>query len=104
MHVECKAYSAEASIVPYAGMEFIGEGLQKYHLRYPELDRDLEIVFQPQKPYLIEGWIESYPSLFDKVKRSTIAKRTKTLHIAYWRNNSLADRKIREELGVQWLP
>jgi len=104
MHLECKAYSAEASLLPYAGQEFPGEGLKVYRLSYPELNRELDIVFHTQRPYLIEGWMETYPSLFDKIKRSTIAKRSNTLHIAYWQKNSLADRKVREELGMNWLP
>lgn len=104
MHQECKAYAADASLSSYTGSDFEGEGLQKYRLTYPELNRELEIIFHAEQPYLIEGWIETYPSLFDKIKRRTLAKRTNTLHIAYWQKNSLADRKIREDLGMQWLP
>ena len=71
-----------------------------YTIHYPELQRTLEIVFEQKTPYQIIGWKDTYPSMFDKQPRSTIAKRTHTLMDAYWSHSSLADMDKRSELGL----
>jgi hypothetical protein len=84
----------------YSGADFSGEDLQVYTINYPELQRTLEIVFESEAPYQIVGWKDTYPSMFDKQPRSTIAKRTHTMMDAYWSHNSLADMDKRSELGL----
>jgi hypothetical protein len=84
----------------YGGSEFKGEKLKVYSLTFPDLERKLEIIFQHKAPYLIEGWLETYPSLVDKQVRQTIAKRTHTLMEAYWQKNGLKDLPLRKELGM----
>lgn len=91
---------AEVSLDNYAGEDFSGDQLQSYTIQYPELDRTLEIVFEKEAPYLIAGWTDTYPSMFDKQPRTTIAKRTHTIMDAYWQHNALADMDKRSELGL----
>ncbi|PHN07178.1 hypothetical protein [Flavilitoribacter nigricans] len=91
---------ATFSLADYQGEEFTGENLQVYTIRYPELNRTLEIVFEAAAPYRIAGWKDTYPSMFDKQPRSTIAKRTHSVMDAYWSHNSLADMDKRSELGL----
>lgn len=84
----------------YSGTEFSGEDLQQYSVQFPELNRTLEIVFEGVAPYRIAGWKDTYPSMFDKQPRTTIAKRTHTIMDAYWTHNALADMDKRDELGL----
>lgn len=100
MHKPFKAYTAEAKIEKYAGGDFAGKNLKVYQVHFPELERKLEIVFQDKEPYLIEGWIDTYPALGDKQTRRTLAKRTHTLLEAYWQKNSLSDMPLRKQLGM----
>ncbi len=98
MHRELKAYAAEGSLGDYQGQDIPGEKLKVYTLRFPDLERSLEIVYQAKSPYLIEGWTESYPSSFDKKVRRTIAIREKTIKSPYWEHNSVGDDGLRMEL------
>ena len=91
---------AEISVAPYNGKEFSGNALQVCSVVYPELDRTLEIVFEKEAPYLIAGWKDTYPSMFDKQMRSTVARRTNTILDAYWSHNSSSDQPMRKALGL----
>jgi hypothetical protein len=84
----------------YEGDEFEGEELMVYTLEYPSFDRVLEIVFEREAPYEIAGWKDTYPSMFDRGLRSSIAKRKKSIMNAYWSKNSLSDMALRAELGL----
>lgn len=101
MHIEVKAYPAEAKVFAYAGDEFEGEGLQVYQLYYPDLQRTLEIVFEQASPHRIAGWKETHPALGDKEMRTTLAKRTHIMLSSYWKHNGSADDGLRRELGVE---
>lgn len=98
-----RAYSpaqAELSLIDYTGADFSGEGLMNYTIHYPELKRDVEIIFEKEAPHHIIGWRDTYPSLFDKQPRTTIAKRTHTIMDAYWQHNALQDQAMRQDLGL----
>lgn len=87
-HKPFQTYSASVSLADYTGTDFVGEKLKVYSVRYPELERQLDVVFQATPPYLIEGWKDTYPSAFDNQVRSTIAKRTTTVLEKYWSQNA----------------
>ncbi len=87
-HKAFKAYPATLALADYSGTDFQGEKLKVYTVRYPELERQLDIVFHAEPPYLIEGWKDTYPSAFDNQVRSTIAKRTSTVLEEYWSQNA----------------
>ena len=103
-HLPFKAYEAEASLTDYEGDTFEGEQLKVYELSFPALDRRLQIVFQSDSPYIIEGWKDTYPSAFDQQPRTTVAKRTSTLLSPYWKKNSPADRAMRQQLDMETFP
>ena len=47
---------AKAELKDYAGTEFTGKKLQLYSLDYPDLKRNLSIVFESDFPFEIVGW------------------------------------------------
>jgi hypothetical protein len=99
-HREYAPAKAELSLESYSGEDFAGTELMHYLVYYPELQRRLEIVFEKEAPHTIAGWRDTYPSMFDKQPRTTIAKRTHTILDPYWQHNSAADRSMRKELGL----
>lgn len=104
MHLPFKAYEAEASLGEYRGTDFEGKGLMAYTLTYPEIKRTLQLVFEKEAPHLIAGWADTYPSAFDRMPRTSLAKRTETLLSPYWQQNSLSDLPLRKDLGFKLFP
>ncbi len=49
-------YEAKAELKEYVGTEFTGKKLQLYTLDYPDLKRNLSIVFEGDFPFEIVGW------------------------------------------------
>ena len=49
-------YEAKAELKDYAGTEFTGGKLKIYTLDYPDLKRNLSIVFEADFPFEIVGW------------------------------------------------
>lgn len=98
-HLPFRAVQAQGELQPYRDDAFQGDQLRAYTLQMPALKRELQIVFSGRKPYRIEGWTDRYPSAFDGVVRTTVARRTHTLKNAYWEKNDPADRRLRGELG-----
>jgi hypothetical protein len=49
-------YEAKAELKEYLGTEFIGKKLKTYTLDYPDLKRNLSIVFEGEFPFEIVGW------------------------------------------------
>jgi len=95
MHWPLRSYAVEARLSANGDTSH-------YSLHYPELERKLSIAFDPNFPYTIYGWEDSYPSGFgDKRKilttRATLMKSVKS---AYWQKNNLADSTYRAELGL----
>lgn len=100
-HVPFEAQMVETSLEPYKGQEFQGDDLQQYRVVFPNYERTLEIVFESKSPYLIAGWKDTYPSLFDKQLRTTIARRTNITVTDYWKKNKVENGDLRRELGVE---
>lgn len=99
-HLRIQSYKAITSLIPYDKKEISGSNLMQYKIVYPELNRSIRIVFENKAPYKIMGWFEKFPSSFDGKPRTTsiILKTQKML--PYWRQNSLKDKYLREELGL----
>lgn len=100
-HVPFEVQEVETSLQPYQGHEFQGDGLQLYKVIFPKYERTLEIVFESKLPYLIAGWKDTYPSLFDKQVRTTTARRTNITVTDYWKKNKVENEGLRKELGVE---
>lgn len=101
LHLPFEALEATASLSAYAGTDFSGKNLKAYTIEYPRLNRTLEIVFQPEAPYIIEGWTDAYPSIMDRKVRKSVARRTKTILSPYWQKHDMKDRALRQELGLE---
>lgn len=100
-HRPFAAYEAEATMADYTGDQFTSsDPLKVYTLNFPSEQRTVEVVFRATAPYVIEGWMDTYPSAFDRQKRSTIARRTETILEPYWSKNALSDTPMREALGL----
>ncbi|MDG1572790.1 septum formation inhibitor Maf [Robiginitalea sp. M366] len=94
-HQPFRAYPARATLGK-AGP------VRTYTLEYPGLQRTLEIRFEAAFPHTILGWSESYPSGFgpgSEILTTTAELRT-TLKSPYWQQNSLADARLRDSLGL----
>lgn len=91
-HVPLKAYNASAELTP-----------ETYTLTYPDLNRSLSITFNPQFPFEIISWEETFVSGFgDKAQElKTKATRIKTIKSDYWNRNTNADSALRESLGLE---
>lgn len=101
LHLEFKPLNAQLSNTAYTGNDFEGKDLRVYQVKFPNLKRTLEIIYEANEPYAILGWMDTYPSVFDKKLRTTIAKRTHSLLSPYWSKNGLADEKLRAEIGLE---
>lgn len=74
-------------------------GVQEYTITIPSLDRSITYQFESEMPYRILGWTDAFPG-FDGVKLTTTAKRNKELKLDYWRTHNVADRVLRDQLGL----
>ncbi|RAJ16939.1 septum formation inhibitor Maf [Olleya aquimaris] len=83
-HKPLKSYNAFAEHVPGT-----------YKLTNKELDKTLEINYNPEFPYNIESWSETTKGL------TTKATKLKTIKSAYWNKNSNADLELRKTLGLE---
>ena len=90
-HKEVKAYAAKATL---------NDSL--YSISYPELNRSLTIMFNPEFPFDILGWEETFKSGFGPNSKTMITKatRSKSIKSAYWGKNSNADEGLRKELQL----
>ena len=86
-HIELKAYEAEAKLSE-----------STYAINYPELNRRLVITFNPDFPYDIESWEETFNE--GSKPMTTTAKRLKLIKSAYWTKNSVADDGLRDTLKL----
>jgi hypothetical protein len=88
-HKDIKAYEANAKL----------ENGQ-YTLNYPELSRELTILFNPKFPHSITGWEEKTISGFGANTEvlTTKATKLKTLKTAYWNKNKKSDHVLRDSL------
>lgn len=94
LHEDLKPYDAVAqlSTEKWRGME-----LSVYQLKYAHNNRLLSIYFQPEFPYMIEGWEDSYQG-FGSEALTTVAVRKNTKKIDYWTKNDNEFRPLNQEL------
>ena len=93
------------TIQPYSafGEYYTVEELNVYHLKYPELQRELKIYYERSFPFLIEKWEESYPSGFGDNGKvlTTRAVKKETVMTDYWTRNSNKNLPLREKLELK---
>ncbi len=99
-HLPFSLHDVEAELRAYEGEDFEQPGLREYYVDFQEIGRKLSIVFEPESPFRIVGWTESYPSLLDGMERQTIAKRMKTVKTPYWEQNRRKDMALRDTLNL----
>ncbi|RXJ50259.1 septum formation inhibitor Maf [Gelidibacter gilvus] len=90
-HVPFKAYAASAELLSGT-----------YKITYPDLNRSLSINFNPQFPFNITSWEESFISGYgDNAKAlTTKATQLKSIKSDYWNKTTNDDFKLRESLGL----
>ncbi|PQJ15138.1 septum formation inhibitor Maf [Aureicoccus marinus] len=79
------------------------DSISTYALKYPELNRKLEIHFRTAFPHEIEGWSESYVDGYGpnaQIMTST-AKKIGQLNSPYWSQNGNVHLVLRDSLGLQ---
>lgn len=88
-HAEIKAYKVTA---------ILSDG--SYALTYPDLNRTLSINFNPNFPYDITGWEETFKSGFGPNAKTLTTKATKlkTIKSPYWQKNHNKDEVLRDTL------
>ncbi|PIF01209.1 MAG: septum formation inhibitor Maf [Maribacter sp.] len=94
-HIALKPYKANATLT-------VDNGTNTYIIKYPELERTLEIHFSSTFPYSIEGWTESFTSGFGDKAKTMVSKATriKTLKTPYWQQNGNDHLPLRDTLGL----
>ena len=90
---------AVGTLTSYAGNSFTGKALQQYSLRYPDIKRELRIVFEKAFPHTIAGWEETYPSRGKEL--TTRATKTEQIRSDYWSHNAPGDTTLRNQLHVK---
>ena len=91
-HIETKPYFAKA--LNKAG---------QYIINYHQLDRKLTINYNPNFPYEITSWEETYKDGYGSNAKTltTIATKLKTIKSAYWNKNSNSDKNLRKTLELK---
>ncbi|GAL89659.1 hypothetical protein [Jejuia pallidilutea] len=87
-HKEIKPYNANAILTD-----------STYTLAYKNLDRTLTIDYNPEFPYEILSWKETFKS-GSKIMETTATK-LKTITSAYWQKNSNTDEVLRDTLQLK---
>ena len=86
-----KAYNAIANLTS-----------DTYTITYPNLNRSLSIKFNPQCPFEITSWEETFKSDSGEHAKAmtTRAAPLKTIKSDYWNKNTNDDSALRESLGL----
>jgi hypothetical protein len=92
-HVEMKAYDADLSIQKL-------DDQWVYSLEFPELERFVKIRFNPNLPFNILGWEETYASGWGENKKTltSSAKALVSVKSDYWKRNTNMDSVWRQQL------
>ena len=90
-HKTIKTYEASASLTG-----------NTYSISYSELKRTLSITFNPEFPFDILSWEESFESGFGPNAKvlTTKATKLKTIKSPYWQKNSNKDEMLRQTLKL----
>jgi len=78
------------------GKLFVDSGTSLYALRYPELDRRLEIEFDTDFPHIIRAWKEISPQ-----GTTAAVLEDRIMNSLYWEENRPSDRSKRKALGLE---
>lgn len=97
-HKPMAAVKAVTQLTVYNGSDFNVARSMEYSITFPSLDRTVSIVFNPEPPYEIAGWTETFPSRGRELK--TIARLKKRILEPYWQQNSPEYAEQRKELGL----
>lgn len=91
-HIELKAYRAIATLSGAV-----------YSISYPDLNRELKIMFNPNFPYDILGWEDMFQDGYGANAKTLVSKGTKlkTIKSAYWSKNSNAHNALRDSLLLE---
>jgi len=100
LHLPLRAYSAVVSVGEYSGGDFNGTDLKYLGIEYPELQRNLTIVYKSGAPHIIHGWTDSYPSPFTGEMQSSKAILKTHIKEPYWKLNGVSDAEWRGTLGL----
>ena len=66
----------------------------------PDSKEPYVLFLSTRLPYKIVGWLDTFPSASDGKMRTTKVVLKKQKMLPYWSQNSLADTKLRKELGL----
>lgn len=96
LHQALKPYSARIEKKALADNE------TAYIIKYPDLNRQLKIVYNNRFPYEITGWEETFTSGWGASAKTltTKATRIKTMKTDYWTKHNNVDLPLRDELGL----
>jgi len=103
-HIEPKPYPVIIFKGDCMHSDFPGENLKMISLNYPDLNRNLEIMYEEEYPHRIAGWRETMESGFGN-KRSqltTEARRKASMRIDYWNKNGVIDSTHRKTLKLKY--
>lgn len=92
-HTEVKPYTAEIK------KDTSQDAIVDYTIRYPELERTLEIRYEKDSPHHIQSWVEKQQD-GDK-ELITKAVRDKSIMTDYWNKNKLKDASYRTKLNLR---
>lgn len=87
-------------IKPYRALVELKDG--KYTISYPDLNRTLSISFNPEFPYDISNWQETFKSGFGPNAKvlTTKATKLKTIKSSYWSKNQNKHEVLRDTLQL----
>ncbi len=100
-HKKIQAYQAQLSKQEYAKDDMPGDKLWSIELRYPDLDRRLEIIYEGDFPHRIAGWKEFSAIQSKKPQLQAMARRAELIREPYWNLNRNADSTYRKQLGLK---
>ena len=90
-HIDIKPYKAYG--------EFFQDGaLGVYQIKYPELEREIRIFYQPYFPFVIEKWEESTTQNGNTFLTTGI--KIESIRSDYWNKNSNNDLPLRDKLQL----
>jgi len=98
-HKEFKPYKGQASLVLQVDAD--QNECYIYTLKYPELDRELQIICQASFPYKILEWEEKWNASSPSELQITKAEIKKTIHLPYWELNGSENVDFRDSLNLK---
>ncbi len=95
-HKEVKAYQANLSVSEK-------DGKVVYEIDYPNLNRNLQIIFESKFPYRVLSWKETCLEGTGSKRKllTSTAELIKTIKSDYWNKNTNEDMYLRKELGIE---